>query len=81
MRVWEFLIYTRRGLGIHLLVHNTNQGAGFGALIYLEMPIFSISLKLLIVDLMITIGNITEEINIAKQRKAQSEEKNEQTKL
>ena len=70
MRVWEFLVFTRRGRGIHILVHNANNGAGLGALVYLELPIFSISLKLLTVDLILTIGNITEEINIAKQRKA-----------
>ena len=73
MRVWEFLVFTRRGLGIHILAHNSNQGAGFGALVYLELPVFSISLKLLTVNLILTIGNITEEINAAKQRKATKE--------
>ena len=70
MRLWEFALFTRRGLGIHLLLHNVNEGAGFGGLIYIELPKFSISLKILILDLIITIGNITEEINAAKQRKA-----------
>ena len=73
MRLWEFAIFIKQGLGIHLLVHNVNEGAGFGGLIYIELPKFSISLKILILDLIITIGNITEEINAAKQRKATKE--------
>ena len=73
MRLWEFAVFIKQGLGIHLLVHNVNQGAGFGGLIYLELPIFSISLKILFIDLILTIGNITEEINAAKQRKGKNE--------
>ena len=73
MRLWEFALFIKQGLGIHLLVHNINEGAGFGGLIYIELPKFSISLKILILDLIITIGNITEEINAAAQRKATKE--------
>ena len=73
MRLWEFAVFIKQGLGIHLLVHNVNQGAGFGGLIYIELPKISINLKILTVDLILTIGNITEEINAAKQRKATKE--------
>ena len=73
MRLWEFALFIKQGLGIHLLVHNINEGAGFGGLIYIELPKFSISLKILTVDLILTIGNITEEINAAQQRKATKE--------
>ena len=73
MRLWEFAVFIKQGLGIHLLLHNVNQGAGFGGLIYIELPKISVSLKILTVDLILTIGNITEEINAAKQRKATKE--------
>ena len=77
MRLWEFALFTRQGLGIHILVHNVNQGAGFGGLIYIELPKISVSLKILTVDLILTIGNITEEISAAKQRKDSKGKSNE----
>ena len=77
MRLWEFAVFIKQGLGIHLLLHNVNQGAGFGGLIYIELPKISVSLKILTVDLILTIGNITEEINAAKQRKDSKGKSNE----
>ena len=73
MKLWEFAVFIKQGLGIHLLLHNVNKGAGFGALIYIELPKISVSLKILTVDLILTIGNITEEISAAKQRKGKNE--------
>lgn len=75
MRVWEFGLFTRGFWGLHLLIHTVNEGAGLGGLFYIELPVISFNLKILILDIILTIGRVEKEIAASAHRKAQSEGK------
>lgn len=73
MRLWEYGVFTKTGWGIHLLIHNVNDGAGLGGLFMLELPKISFSVKILVLDVILTIGNIREELDAAIKRRDQSQ--------
>jgi len=64
MKQYHIGVSTPNGWGIDIVL-KTTDGAGFGTILYLELPKLYISLLFLVFVVQITIGNIQEERNAA----------------
>lgn len=61
---------TKKGIGIHLSLQISSDGAGLGGVIWVRLPKIYVSLILLLLKVTLTIGDVREERNAIEQLKA-----------